>query len=67
VEYNLINIGRGKFNGRVNVDSEAQLLRECKKHLTSNGVDIEWQDEDCTIGIVTAGLHSVGHVQAVEG
>ncbi len=65
--YKLIDLGRAKYNGEVEVESELQLVRECKKHLASQGVEIQWKHEDTQeSGMVTAGFHRVGWVEIVR-
>lgn len=59
MKYRLIDIGRGKFNGVVDVAHEAGLLRAIKRHVMSRDV---WIDEG---GCVRAGLHDVGRVERV--
>jgi hypothetical protein len=50
--YNLIEVGRDKYSGRVRVIDERSLLKEVKKHLRSSIVDIHWNGD---IGTVVVG------------
>lgn len=50
--YNLIDVGREKFSGRVDAMNERQLLKEIKKHLKSREVEIEWQGD---MGMILVG------------
>ena len=67
LKYKLIRIGAGHFCGEVSVSGEGELLRECKKHLGSKGVDIYWDDGSLNAGmVVVGGFRVVGRVEAVR-
>lgn len=65
MKYKLINLGRDKFNGVVEVASEWELRKEIKKHLASKLFDIDW-DNTNTRGGVTAGFRCIGEIRLVQ-
>jgi hypothetical protein len=64
-QYDLIEIGRSKYSGRISVNDDIGLYRELKKHLVSRNVDIVWNDHQ-NYGVVTAGFYTVGHIRRVD-
>jgi hypothetical protein len=64
--FDLIEVGRSKFTGRVEAHSERQLRDEIKKHLMSNDIEIEWQTPD--IGTIVVGpiARPVGVIRIVR-
>lgn len=60
MKYRLINIGRSKFNGIVDVKTDDDLLRAVGKHPMSRDIEI---DEG---GSVWAGMRIVGRIENVN-
>lgn len=64
VSFQLIDIGRNKVNRVVEgITNEHQLVKECKQHLASHDVEIEWTGGEMIEGVVLAGFRTVGAVR----
>lgn len=60
MKYRLVNIGRGKYNGIVNVKNDGELVDAVGKHLMSE--DVTLVPKGAHDFVVTAGMRPVGEV-----
>lgn len=74
-KYRLVDVGRGKFSGFVEAASaqpehvEAAVLREAKKHLRSNDIELSFIEDKLGIvsgEIVVGGFRMVGKYKRVS-
>lgn len=62
----LKNIGRGKFNGIVDVEKSSDILKEVSKHLMSSCIELEWVTEN-KANVIVGGFRAVGEVEILDG
>jgi len=60
MRYRLVNVGRGKYTGEVDVRSFGELLKAVRRHLRSREVQID--DEGV---VLVGGMRRVGQVEPV--
>jgi len=63
----LINVGRQRFCGEVNINTTKGLMREIHKHVMSRGVTLEYEDGSKKANIIVGGFRKVGEVELVDG
>lgn len=66
MRYELVGIGRGRYNGTVVTDDEMELYRAVTKHLASRDVDILWDEAELIGTVVVGGFRPVGQVIRVQ-
>lgn len=62
-KYQIQNLGRNKFSGVIEAEGPQDILREVKKHLMSNDVEIFSEDGNKTFSVIVGGFRTVGYVK----
>lgn len=65
VRFKLINLGRGKFTGKVGATTEEGLRQHIGKHLVSRNISVAWL-EGTSKGNIYTGFHKVGEIELLE-
>jgi len=61
----LIDVGRGKINKVVEVDSVSKILDEVEKYLMSSDVEVKFTSDN-EANVVVGGFRVVGKVQVIQ-
>jgi hypothetical protein len=65
-KYRLIEIGRNKFSGIVEVANQDSLLREVRSHVMSREVDLVLTDGPSgTYTVIVGGYRPVGRIERI--
>ena len=66
MKVNLINIGRQVINERIEVKDYDELLLEVKKHLMSDNVEIDLDNDTGKGDVILSGFRIVGEIEILR-